>query len=47
MENKSEEGVWGKWLGLVQSGNNPKDLNPEGYNIKTMGELDYILGTSK
>ena len=47
MKNKSEEGVWKKWLELVQSGNNPKDLNPEGYKIKTMGELDDLLEKSK
>ena len=44
MKNKSEEGVWEKWLENVQSGNNPKDLNPEEYNIKTMDTLDYVLG---
>ena len=45
MKNKSEEGVWERWLELVQSGNNPKDLNPEQYNIKTMDTLDEILGS--
>ena len=46
MKNKSEEGVWERWLELVQSGNNPKDLNPEQYNIKTMDTLDEILGNN-
>jgi len=44
MKNKSEEGVWEKWLKLVQSGNHPKDLNPQQYLIKTMDGLDDILG---
>ena len=43
MKKKSEEGVWEKWLEIVQSGNSPKDLNPEDYNIKTMDMLDDIL----
>ena len=47
MKNKSEEGVWEKWLENVQSGNNPKDLNPEEYNIKTMNTLDDLLGNNK
>jgi len=44
IENKGDEGVWEKWLKLVLAGNSPKDLNPEKYNIKTMEELDQILG---
>ena len=41
---KSAPGVWERWLELVQSGRSPKELNPEGYNIKTMDALDYLLG---
>ena len=44
MKKKSEEGVWERWLELVQSGNSPKDLNPEGYNIMTMDTLEWLVG---
>jgi len=37
-----EEGVWEKWLNAALH-KSPKQLNPEGYNLKTMETLDYIL----
>ena len=47
IKEKAEEGVWEKWLELVQSGNSPKDLNSDQYNIKTMDILNQVKATEK
>jgi len=39
-----EAGVWEKWLNAALH-KSPKQLNPEGYNLKTMETLDYILNS--
>ena len=38
IKQKSEE-VWNAWLKRVTDGNHPKKLNPEGYVIRTMDQI--------
>jgi hypothetical protein len=49
MKNKSEEGVWEKWLDFIltqdpEKAKTPKEINSEPVNIKTMDMLDDVLG---
>ena len=38
IKQKSEE-MWNAWLERVMDGNHPKKLNPEGYVIRTMDQI--------
>ena len=38
LKQKSDD-IWSAWISRVREGNSPKELNPEGYNINSLEQI--------
>ena len=38
LKQKSDD-IWSAWISRVREGNHPKELNPEGYNINSLEQI--------
>ena len=43
IKNKAQPGTWEAWWKEVSKGNNPAQLNPEGYNLKTPEQVKELV----
>lgn len=44
MKRKGEPGTWEMWWKIISQGNDPKEINPEGYNLRTVDDIKYLIG---
>ena len=43
IKNKAQPGTWEAWWKEVSKGNNPAQLNPEGYNLNTPEQVKELV----
>ena len=42
IENKAEPGTWNVWWEIVSQGNDPSKVNPEGYNLRSIEQIEGL-----